>query len=211
MTIPSNYNLSNQKRMFDIVISFILTILFLPLFIIIALLNIFLEGYPVFFIQRRAGKNGIIFKILKFRSMKISSEKKRIKILNLNEADGPVFKIRNDPRFTKFGKLLSRTGLDELPQLINVIKGNMSLVGPRPLPLYEFEKLSKKQRIRNVVKPGVASLWVVNGSHNLSFNEWMKLDKKYIKEANPLMDIQIILKTSLIPIKAFVNYVFNNK
>ena len=100
-------------------------------------------------------------------------------LLRLNEMDGPVFKIRNDPRLTKFGKLLYQTGLDELPQLINVIKGEMSLVGPRPLPVYEARLLTKEQNLRLLVKPGITSLWIVNGYHKHTFNNWMKMDKDY--------------------------------
>jgi lipopolysaccharide/colanic/teichoic acid biosynthesis glycosyltransferase len=116
----------------------------------------------------------------------------------MNEADGPVFKIRDDPRFTKFGKLLSRTGFDELPQMINVLRGEMSIVGPRPLPINEVHKLTAKQRIRELVKPGVTSSWVIAGSHELSFKEWMDLDRKYVEKASLTGDLLIILKTIIL-------------
>ena len=116
---------------------------------------------------------------------------------NLNEADGPVFKIHNDPRFTGFGKILSKTGLDELPQLVNVLKGEMSMVGPRPLPVNEAKKLTKQQRIREMVKPGITSSWVTGGSHRMSFKKWMELDADYVKNATLLTDISIIGKTFL--------------
>ena len=141
--------------------------------------------------------------------MKINSERMLLKYKNINEADGPVFKIKNDPRFTKIGRLLSHTGLDELPQFINVLKGNMSMVGPRPLPTFEYEKLNKKQKIRNLIKPGITSLWVINGTHNLSFSKWMYLDKIYIEEANLLLDIKILIKTTFIPIMVILNYIFD--
>jgi lipopolysaccharide/colanic/teichoic acid biosynthesis glycosyltransferase len=123
------------------------------------------------------------------------AEKKQIKFKNLNEADGPVFKIRNDPRFTKFGEILSRTGLDELPQFINILKGEMSIVGPRPLPVNEAGKLTKKQKIRELVKPGITSSWVIEGSHKLSFKDWMRLDREYVKNASFAVDVSIIWNT----------------
>ena len=204
----SKYNYSLIKRISDLLISLLVLLLLSPILITAVLIECFFRGLIVFQ-QERVGKDTKIFTVYKFRTMKVGSENTIQKYRNLNEADGPVFKIRNDPRFTNFGKLLSRTGLDELPQFINVLKGEMSLVGSRPLPVYEFNKLNKKQRIRNLIKPGITSLWVIHGSHNLSFDEWMKLDKKYVEEANLLMDIEIILKTSLIPIKVLINFVFN--
>jgi lipopolysaccharide/colanic/teichoic acid biosynthesis glycosyltransferase len=117
------------------------------------------------------------------------------RLKNLNEADGPVFKIRNDPRFTRFGKILSRTGLDELPQMINVMKGEMSIVGPRPLPTDEANQLTAIQKVRELVKPGITSSWVIAGSHKLSFKEWMDLDRIYVEKASLTGDFSIILKT----------------
>lgn len=209
-TQVSSYNKSLTKRIFDLGL---FVIIFIPLFPLLFITSVLIRIFfcpSIFFIQKRVGKNGKIFKILKFRTMIKEAENERLRYIYLNETDGPVFKIRNDPRFTKIGKLLSRTGLDELPQFINVLKGEMSLVGPRPLPTYEFNKLTEKQKIRNLVKPGITSLWVINGSHNLSFNEWMRLDKRYVEEANLLMDINIIFKTILIPIKTLINIVFYN-
>lgn len=204
----SYYNFSRAKRVLDVFLSSVIIIVLLPFFILF--LPFILLRYPIFFTQIRVGKNNKGFKLYKFRTMKINSHNERNKYLKLNEADGPVFKIKNDPRFTKFGKILSRTGLDELPQVLNVIRGEMSFVGSRPLPQYEFNKLTKKQKIRNSIKPGITSLWVIYGSHNLSFDEWMKLDKKYIEEANLFMDMKIILKTMQIPLKAFISLVLNN-
>ena len=204
----SKYNYSLIKRILDLLFPLLILLLLLPISITVVLIECFFRGL-IIFQQERVGKGTREFTIYKFRTMKLNSEKIQKKYLFLNKADGPVFKIRNDPRFTRFGKLLSQTGLDELPQFINVLKGEMSLVGPRPLPVYEFKKLSKFHKNRNLIKPGITSLWVVNGSHNLSFNKWMRLDKKYVEEANLLMDIEIILKTSLIPIKVLINFVFN--
>ncbi len=124
------------------------------------------------------------------------ADKIQKKYIKLNESDGPVFKIRNDPRFTVFGKVLSNTGLDELPQFINVIKGDMSIVGPRPLPVGEAKRLPKAYKIRNLVKPGITSSWVVGGSHNLPFKKWMSLDRKYVISGTFKDDLEIMFKTS---------------
>ena len=124
-----------------------------------------------------------------------NAEKLKNKYKRLNQADGPVFKIYDDPRFTKIGKILSKLGLDELPQLINVLKGEMSLVGPRPLPVDEAKKLTKEQKIREMVRPGITSTWVIEGSHRLSFKKWMQLDKEYVENATFLKDLKIIIKT----------------
>ena len=125
------------------------------------------------------------------------AERLKWRYRHLNEADGSVFKIRNDPRFTKVGKFLAKTGLDELPQFINVLKGDMSLVGPRPLPVNEAKKLTKKQKARTLVRPGITSSWVVEGTHVLSFEKWMQLDREYIRRASIGKDIEILLKTAL--------------
>ena len=162
-------------------------------------------GRELFFIQERVGQNGKIFRMYKFRTMYPGAEHDQKKYLELNEADGPVFKIKNDPRFTKIGKWLARTGLDELPQIINVFKGEMSLVGPRPLPVGEEKKISKKWRLRRrSVKPGIISSWVINGGHRRSFREWMEYDIKDISNRNLLYDTVIVVKTILFFIKNFI-------
>lgn len=127
--------------------------------------------------------------------MKEGAEKQQLNLMHLNEADGPVFKIHNDPRYTKFGKVLARTGLDELPQIINVIKGEMSLVGPRPLPVKEAEKLTASQKKRHLVKPGITSSWVVKGPHSIPFKKWMELDLDYVYNASFHKDLSILVKT----------------
>ena len=191
----SNYGVSRLKRCFDFIFSLLLLFCVSPLFLMIAIAIKSFSFGPIFFIQKRVGKNGKIFRILKFRTMYVNAEKDKGKYVQFNQADGPVFKIENDPRFTKIGKNLSRTGLDELPQLLNVLKGDMSIVGPRPLPFYEAKKLSKNDRIRESVRPGMTSAWVINGSHKLSFKKWMKLDVEYVSGATFLGDIEIITKT----------------
>jgi lipopolysaccharide/colanic/teichoic acid biosynthesis glycosyltransferase len=137
------------------------------------------------------------------------ADKVQKKYRSLNEADGPVFKIQNDPRFTKFGKLLARTGLDELPQLINIIKGEMSFVGPRPLPIQEANKIPKKYQNRFSLLPGITSLWVAKGSHRLTFHEWMRLDIDYKNNKNLITDIFIVLHTVKIILKSIYIELFN--
>lgn len=195
------------KNIFDLLLSIILIIFLFPLFIFIGFVILVFSGWPIFFVQDRVGINGKIFKIIKFRTMVVNAELMRIKYLNLNEASGSVFKIRNDPRYTKVGKILSHSGLDELPQLINVLKGEMSFVGPRPLPVYEYNSLKRIHKKRNLVKPGITSFGVICGSHRLDFDEWMKLDEKYIKEANLFVDIKIIIITMFIPVKIISSYI----
>lgn len=150
----------------------------------------------LFFIQDRVGKDGNYFKLYKFRTMYPRAEKDREKYRYLNEADEPVFKIRNDPRFTRFGKWLAWSGLDELPQIVNVLKGEMALVGPRPLPPEEERQIPKKWRFRRrSVKPGLISSWFVKGAHKLSFAEWMELDMEDIRRKSFWYDAGIVLKT----------------
>jgi lipopolysaccharide/colanic/teichoic acid biosynthesis glycosyltransferase len=127
-----------------------------------------------------------------------NAERIKPRLKKQNQADGLVFKIRDDPRFTKFGKLLSRTGLDELPQMINVLKGEMSMVGPRPLPVKEAFRLTREQKIRELVKPGITSSWVIGGSHKLSFKKWMSLDRKYVENATFVSDLSIIKDTVIL-------------
>jgi len=206
----THYHHSLYKKIFNYSLTlFLIFLTIVPCLIISFLIKISSKG-KVFFTQVRVGEDRKKFTIYKFRTMKEGSEKQIIKYRSLNEADGPVFKIKNDPRFTKIGKILSKTGLDELPQLINVFKGEMNLVGPRPLPEYEFIKLTKQQQSRNVIKPGITSLWVICGSHNLSFKDWMKLDQKYINEGNIWVDFYIIFQTILILIRTTVSYIVHN-
>lgn len=157
---------------------------------------------PILFSQNRVGKDGKIFCLYKFRTMRVGGEREQEKLRKLNEADGPVFKIKDDPRFTRFGKWLARTGLDELPQVINVFRGEMALVGPRPLPVNE-EKLipGRWRQKRRSVRPGLTSSWVVQGGHNLSFSKWMELDMKDIDSRGFWHNLKVMLQTVLITIK----------
>lgn len=205
----SPYHSSLTKFLLDKLLSFIAFLVTLPITIILSLLIKSVNNGPLLFKQKRVGKDGSTFELFKFRSMKVGAEKEQSKYEHLNEADGPVFKIRNDPRLTKIGKFLSKTGLDEFPQLINVLKGEMSLVGPRPLPVYEAKKLNKSQKVRELVKQGITSNWVVSGSHTLSFKEWMELDKVYVKKASLKKDLEIIGQTFLMIFKHVVVNIFN--
>jgi lipopolysaccharide/colanic/teichoic acid biosynthesis glycosyltransferase len=150
---------------------------------------------PVLFIQRRGGLHGRPFPMLKFRTMREGAEAEREALLAANEMDGPVFKIRSDPRITGVGRWLRRTSLDELPQLVNVLLGHMSLVGPRPLPVEETRGLTGAHRRRLSVKPGLTCLWQVMGRNTVPFPEWMALDLEYIDNWSLGLDLVILLRT----------------
>lgn len=204
---PHPYHSSLLKRVLDLVISILGLVILSPLVFLIALAIKVKSKGPVFFIHKRAGKGGKPFKIIMFRTMYQGADRDQKKFAHLNEAAGPVFKIRNDPRFVGIGKSLAKTGFDELPQLINVIRGEMSLVGPRPLPVNEAGKLTKSQKVRELIKPGMTSSWVVSGSHNLSFREWMELDRKYVKNASLKKDIKILVSTLVMSLRLFRSFV----
>ncbi len=156
---------------------------------IVAILIALIDGFPVFYRQRRISLRGKPFTMYKFRTMVRGADAMQKKYARQNEADGPVFKIREDPRFTRLGKFLSHTGLDELPQLFNVIRGEMALFGPRPLPVTEAEKLTKWQQARHRIKPGIMSPWVFEGYHSRPFNEWMKSDIAYAEKKSLWYDL----------------------
>lgn len=150
---------------------------------------------PFLFLQLRTGKNKRPFWIYKIRTMVWNAEALKGRYTKKNEADGPVFKIKNDPRYTRVGKVLSRIALDELPQIMNIIEGSMAFVGPRPLPVYEAQKVPKKYEKRFSVLPGMTSEWVVQGAHGLSFKKWMELDCQYAKNRSFKKDLSIFLRT----------------
>lgn len=151
---------------------------------------------PFVFKQLRLGKDKKPFWLYKIRTMKVGSQIKQSKLRSLNQADGPVFKIHNDPRYTKAGKIISHTGLDELLQLINIIKGEMAFVGPRPLPENEANAIQKKYQQRFNVLPGITSLWVINGAQHQNFDRWMRDDLEYVKNQNLLLDLKIMFKSA---------------
>lgn len=150
---------------------------------------------PFIFKQKRMGKGKKVFIIYKLRTMVRNAERVKHRYKKFNEADGPVFKIKNDPRYTSVGKLLAKSALDEIPQLVNIIKGEMAFVGPRPLPVDEAGKVPRKYDGRFSILPGLTSSWVTEGGHKLTFDQWMRLDCKYAKTKNLATDITIIFRT----------------
>lgn len=185
-----------EKRCFDLVCSALGLLVLSPIFLIIMVAIKFEDpkGY-IFFSQMRVGKNGNVFKMYKFRSMKVDAEKELVKLKDKNEVKGAMFKMKNDPRVTTVGKFLRRNSLDELPQLVNVLIGDMSLVGPRPPLPNEVLKYSSREKKRLRVKPGCSGLWQVSGRNELSFDEMIELDFKYITQRSFGLDLMIVLKT----------------
>ncbi len=183
------------KRGTDIVLSLLALIILLPFFFIIAVAIKLDSRGKVIFSQPRTGKNGKTFVMYKFRSMYYGAEKKQKDLLHQNEMDGPVFKISNDPRITRVGRFIRSYSLDELPQLINILRGDMSIVGPRPLAVYETMKFTQEENKRHLVKPGLTCYWQTRGRSQLTFQELIYLDLKYITKMNLLIDLKLILLT----------------
>ena len=186
------------KRIIDIVASFTGLILLSPLILIVSMLIKLESKGEVIFKQKRVGLNGKEFYMYKFRSMVINAEELKEQLESQNEMSGPMFKIKDDPRITKVGKFIRKTSIDELPQLINVIKGDMSLVGPRPSLPKEVEKFEQWMMERLEVKPGLTCIWQISGRNNIDFEDWMKLDIKYVRERSFKLDMKLILKTVLV-------------
>ena len=191
---PDNYLALKIKDFSDFSISLIALILLSPLMIIIGTL-IKLDGGPVFFKQKRMGLHGRFFDCLKFRTMVPNAEELKEKLMDLNEQEGPVFKIKNDPRITRVGRFLRKTSLDELPQFINVLRGDMSIVGPRPPIPSEVQQYERWQSRRLSMKPGITCIWQVSGRNNIPFQEWMKMDMQYIDNWSLKLDFLILIKT----------------
>lgn len=185
------------RRAQDILFSALALIVLWPFLLIVALIILIdSPGASPFFVQTRVGRGGKLFKFYKFRSMRPDAEKELIHLLVYNEMDGPVFKMKDDPRITRVGRFIRRTSIDELPQLFNVLKGDMSLVGPRPPLPREVEQYNEYQRQRLIVTPGLTCYWQIQPHRNdLSFEEWLELDIKYIRERSFLVDWKIILST----------------
>jgi exopolysaccharide biosynthesis polyprenyl glycosylphosphotransferase len=185
-----------MKRIVDILLSLFLLAVFSPLFLVSALLIKSSSPGPVFFVQERVGLNKRRFRLYKFRTMIADAEKKLGELEDFNELSGPVFKIKNDPRITPIGRFLRRTSIDELPQLYNVLLGDMSLVGPRALPVRDYNGFDQDwHRRRFSVRPGITCLWQVNGRNNIAFDKWMELDLEYIDKWSLWLDFKILLKT----------------
>ncbi|MGL4760499.1 MAG: sugar transferase [Sarcina sp.] len=184
-----------SKRGMDIIGSLVGIVLLMPLYIIVAIwIKVDSKG-PIMFSQERVGLDGRVFNMYKFRSMVINAEELKEKLKQQNERKGPMFKIKEDPRVTKIGKFIRKTSIDELPQLINILKGEMSIVGPRPSLPKEVAQFDEWMMERLDVKPGLTCYWQVQGRDDIGFKEWMKLDIKYVKERSFALDIKLILKT----------------
>ncbi len=183
------------KRITDIILSAVGLFLLFPLFILLAILIKFKSKGGVFYISKRIGKKGEIFNFYKFRTMVTDAEKMLKELRERNETDGPIFKIKNDPRITRIGRFMRRYSLDELPQLWNVLKGDMSIVGPRPLPVGQVEKKDLKQLKRLEIKPGISGLWQIRGRSDASFGRLIKWDVWYIRNWSLWLDLKIIFKT----------------
>ncbi|MDR2928209.1 MAG: sugar transferase [Cytophagaceae bacterium] len=192
---PTNYLQLLLKSVMGYVISALALIVLLPVFLIIAFLIKFDSKGPVFFAQKRVGLHGRRFKVYKFRTMVVDAEKLKEDLEEKNEMDGPVFKIANDPRITRLGRFLRKTSLDELPQFFNVLKGDMSVVGPRPPIPAEVRQYERWQLRRLSMKPGITCIWQVSGRNNIPFDEWMKMDMEYIDNWSLKLDLIILLKT----------------
>jgi lipopolysaccharide/colanic/teichoic acid biosynthesis glycosyltransferase len=184
------------KRALDVVVAVAALAVLSPLFLLMALLIKATSAGPVFFGQRRVGMHGQVFRMLKFRSMVVNAEALRPRLEVLNESNGPVFKMRLDPRVTWIGRFLRKYSIDELPQLINVLFGDMSLVGPRPPLPSEVARYEPWQHRRFVVRPGLTCFWqVAHGRYRISFDEWIRLDLKYIDQWTLFIDLCLIFRT----------------
>jgi exopolysaccharide biosynthesis polyprenyl glycosylphosphotransferase len=201
-TVPSNTVALVLKRLFDIVISLLLIILSAPIMLIAAMLIKAASPGPVLFRQKRSGLQGRVFTLYKFRSMYVDAETRRKEFEQYNEMDGPVFKMKDDPRITPVGRFLRKSSIDELPQLWNVLNGDMSIVGPRPPIPEEVAQYKRWQRRRLSMRPGLTCIWQISGRNKIyDFNEWARLDLLYIDTWSPALDIKIFLKT--IPVVLF--------
>lgn len=183
------------KRTMDIICSLGALIVFSPILLILGILIKIESKGPVFFKQERLGRRCQPFNMYKLRSMVADAEELKKKLAEHNEMDGPMFKMKDDPRVTKIGKFIRTTSLDELPQLINVLKGEMTLVGPRPSLPNEVRQFLPWMMDRFRVKPGLTCFWQVSGRNDIDFENWMKLDVKYVRERSIWLDIKLIYKT----------------
>jgi len=183
------------KRGTDIAVALILLTLFLPIIPVVTILIKLDSPGPIFFRQKRVGKNGRIFEFFKFRSMVSGAEDVIGALRPLSSVDGPVFKIKDDPRVTRVGRFLRRSSLDELPQLLNVLRGEMSIVGPRPNLPAEVSQYLPWQKRRLDVTPGITCFWQIAGRSHIGFHEWMRLDLEYVRKRSYITDLKIMLKT----------------
>jgi len=183
------------KRCFDVVVASLLLIVLSPIMLAIAVAIRLVDGGPVFFVQNRIGRNGTVFGVLKFRTMCVDAERRLAELRQTNERSGPLFKMVSDPRVTRIGRFLRESSLDELPQLINVLRGEMSLVGPRPALPAEVALFSDDLRSREKVLPGITGLWQVEARDNPSFTAYQRLDLFYVENWSTTLDLMIVLAT----------------
>ena len=190
------------KRFFDELLSIIAIILLIPVFVVTAILLKIEDPHgPIFYSQIRIGKNNRPFRMYKFRSMVTNADERLKTLLDQNDVEGAMFKMKSDPRVTKVGGIIRKYSIDELPQLINVVKGDMSLVGPRPPLRREVKEYTKYDKQRLLVIPGCTGLWQVGERNNVGFHEMVELDLKYIREAGILLDFYILIRTIIIMIR----------
>lgn len=191
------------KRMMDILISSLAILFFSPLIMLAAMIIKVTSKGPVFFKQERVGLNGRKFMLYKFRSMVNDAEALKEKLLHHNEMDGPVFKIKHDPRITPIGYIIRKTSIDEIPQFFNVLKGDMSIVGPRPPLRSEVERYEVWQRRRLSLKPGITCIWQVSGRNNIGFEEWMRMDLEYIDHWSLMLDLKLMFRTAWVVVTGY--------
>lgn len=183
------------KRLMDVLLSAAALLVLSPVFLITAVVIKCEDRGPVFFVQQRAGKDMKPFSIYKFRSMYVNADEKMAEMMKHNEQTGHAFKIKDDPRITRTGKVIRRFSIDELPQLINIIKGDMSIVGPRPILTFQMEECSPYERQRLVVRPGLTCYWQIGGRADVTWEEWVELDLDYIEDMGLWTDLKMILRT----------------
>jgi lipopolysaccharide/colanic/teichoic acid biosynthesis glycosyltransferase len=192
---PSPRGYLRAKRVFDVFLACVLAVALSPIWLAAALAVRLTSEGPVLYRQTRVGQNGATFTCYKFRTMVHDAEERRLHLVSMNEASGPVFKIRRDPRLTRVGSWLRKSSIDELPQLWNVLRGEMSLVGPRPPLPEEVATYTSYQMGRLTVPPGLTCLWQVSGRSTIGFDEWVELDMQYIRQRSFLYDLLLILLT----------------
>lgn len=194
------------KRSFDIVAASLALVVLSPVFLVTAIAIKADDKGPVFFSQMRAGKDGKDFKFYKFRSMCTDAEAQFENMQAQNEQTGNAFKIKDDPRITKVGKFIRKYSIDELPQLVNVIRGDMSIVGPRPILSHQMAKCGSYEKQRLAVRPGLTCIWQISGRANIKWEQWVELDLKYIREMSLFNDLKIIAKTVPVVLKVEGGY-----
>ncbi|HEX4998684.1 MAG TPA: sugar transferase, partial [Terriglobia bacterium] len=194
-TTPTNQAVLLVRRVMDVTVAGIAILVAAPFLLVSAILIKLTSPGPILFKQQRCGLNGRVFTMYKLRSMVDNAEQQRLELEAINEMDGPVFKSSRDPRITPVGRILRRWSIDEFPQLLNVLRGDMSIVGPRPPLPQEVARYERWQRRRLSMKPGITCLWQVSGRNEVSFQDWMKLDLRYIDNWSLLLDLKILLKT----------------